>query len=209
MSALGFFFYSLYNVGFYFFDSIKVQYSQENNHPVLIMINDVFFALHSLFTSLVVIYQCTFYTRTSDQKLSASAGLLISSSIFLVVIAFLFTPLYKALIISSYFKLLLTITKYIPQAYSNYKRKSTDGWSVHNVLLDITGGVFSISQLAIDSHLAGNIFLMFDNPGKMFLSLISIFFDLVFIIQHYILYRDPPKYNFANVASFDPEELFP
>lgn len=29
----------------------------------------------------------------------------------------------------SYVKLLITIVKYVPQAWLNYKRKSTDGWS--------------------------------------------------------------------------------
>ncbi|OLY80323.1 Cystinosin [Smittium mucronatum] len=198
LSTLGFFFYSLYNLGFYFFDSIKAQYYAANHSPVLIMLNDVFFSLHALITCLVVIYQCCIYTRSPSQNLSKPALAFIYGSISIAALAFIFAPLYKALIISSYFKLILTITKYIPQVYTNYTRKSTEGWSVHNVLLDFTGGIFSISQLAVDSIIAGNILLMFDNPGKMFLSLISIAFDLVFIVQHYVLYRFPVDYSFVN-----------
>ena len=32
----------------------------------------------------------------------------------------------------------------------NYKRKSTVGWNIHNVLLDLMGGGLSIAQLMID-----------------------------------------------------------
>ena len=34
---------------------------------------------------------------------------------------------------------------------SNYKRKSTIGWNIHNILLDFTGGAFSFGQNIIDS----------------------------------------------------------
>ena len=33
------------------------------------------------------------------------------------------------------------------KAYLNYKRKSTFGWSIVNVLLDFTGGSFSLFQM--------------------------------------------------------------
>jgi hypothetical protein len=41
--------------------------------------------------------------------------------------------------ICSYIKLGITLVKYVPQAYMNYRRKSTMGWSIGNVLLDFTG----------------------------------------------------------------------
>lgn len=34
----------------------------------------------------------------------------------------------------------------------NYKRQSTDGWSIGNVLLDFSGGILSILQMIIQSH---------------------------------------------------------
>lgn len=42
------------------------------------------------------------------------------------------------------------------QAYMNYKRKSTVGWSIGNVLLDFTGGVLSILQMILQSYNNGN-----------------------------------------------------
>ena len=38
------------------------------------------------------------------------------------------------------------------QAYMNYQRKSTQGWSIGNVLLDFTGGAFSLLQMFLLSY---------------------------------------------------------
>jgi cystinosin len=42
----------------------------------------------------------------------------------------------------------------------NYKRKSTHGWSIGNVLLDFTGGICSIAQLVLDAVIAGKKYLL-------------------------------------------------
>ena len=52
----------------------------------------------------------------------------------------------------SYVKLFITIIKYIPQAYYNFRRKSTFGWSIGNILLDFTGGFLSIGQMFVDAY---------------------------------------------------------
>ena len=46
-------------------------------------------------------------------------------------------------------KLLITLLKYVPQAYWNFKRKSTFGWSIGGSLFDLVGGVFSLVQMII------------------------------------------------------------
>lgn len=45
----------------------------------------------------------------------------------------------------------MTTIKYIPQAWFNMKRRSTLGWSISNVLLDITGGLASFVMMALQS----------------------------------------------------------
>jgi cystinosin len=35
----------------------------------------------------------------------------------------------------SYIKLTISLVKYMPQVWINFKRKSTIGWSIHNILL--------------------------------------------------------------------------
>ena len=83
----------------------------------------------------------------------------------------------------------MTFVKYIPQAWVNYKRKSTVGWSIWQILLDVTGGVLSILQLVIDSSLQDDWSGITGNPVKLGLGNVSIFFDIIFITQHYFLYR--------------------
>ena len=38
------------------------------------------------------------------------------------------------------------------QAMMNFRRKSTEGWSIGNVLLDFTGGSFSVLQMFLISY---------------------------------------------------------
>jgi len=110
----------------------------------------------------------------------------------------------------------------------NYRRQSTKGWSIGNVLLDFTGGSFSLIQMflqaynngetkqtlsfpirntyvklectqiivLIDVSLTDKWKFIFGDPTKFGLGVFSIFFDVVFIIQHYCLYRNrEPLYH--------------
>ncbi|KAE8293869.1 Cystinosin [Larimichthys crocea] len=108
----------------------------------------------------------------------------------------------------SYIKLAVTLIKYVPQtitvlvarlavfqAYMNYRRKSTEGWSIGNVLLDFTGGVLSILQMILQSYNNDEWGLIFGDPTKFGLGLFSVVFDILFITQHYCLYQKPPQYE--------------
>jgi cystinosin len=88
-----------------------------------------------------------------------------------------------------YAKLVITVVKYIPQVWTNYKRKSTVGWSIGQILCDMIGGMLSIVQLLIDSSLEGDWSGVTGNPVKFGLGNVSIFFDVIFMLQHYWLYR--------------------
>jgi cystinosin len=87
-----------------------------------------------------------------------------------------------------YVKLILTLFKYVPQAISNYRRKSTLGWSIVQQLLDTTGSVLSLVQLLIDSSLQADWSGLTGNPVKLGLAIISFCFDVTFLTQHYVLY---------------------
>lgn len=89
-----------------------------------------------------------------------------------------------------YVKLVCTVVKYIPQVWVNYKRQSTVGWSIYAILLDISGGLLSISQLVLDTSLQDDWSGLTGNPVKLGLGNISIVFDVMFIVQHYWLYRN-------------------
>lgn len=66
---------------------------------------------------------------------------------------------------------------------------------MENVFLDFTGGVFSFSQLVINTVGLGEP-LFGNNSGdqgfnivKFLLSILSIIFDCIFFFQHFVLYR--------------------
>ncbi|KAG1223922.1 hypothetical protein G6F62_004303 [Rhizopus arrhizus] len=90
----------------------------------------------------------------------------------------------------SYVKLFISLIKYIPQAWINFKRQSTIGWSIHNILLDFTGGALSIVQLVFDAFLSGDRSGISGDPVKLGLGLQSIAFDVIFMLQHFVWYSD-------------------
>ncbi|KAH9609091.1 hypothetical protein KSS87_021851 [Heliosperma pusillum] len=83
---------------------------------------------------------------------------------------------------------------YIYEAFMNFYRKSTEGFSIGNILLDFLGGATNYGQMAVQSIDQGSWVNFYGNLGKTLLSFVSIFFDLVFMIQHYILYRGKKPY---------------
>ncbi len=74
----------------------------------------------------------------------------------------------------------------MPQVYVNYRRKSTVGWSISQILLDFAGGITSILQLVIDASLQADWSGISGNPVKFGLGNISILFDVIFMTQHYV-----------------------
>lgn len=87
-----------------------------------------------------------------------------------------------------YIKLLLTFFKYIPQVVSNHRRRSTAGWSIGQIQCDFVGGILSLTQLVIDSSFQADWSGLVGNPVKFGLANISLGFDIIFMVQHYILY---------------------
>ena len=89
----------------------------------------------------------------------------------------------NSFMMAGYAKAVITFVKYMPQVYLNWKRKSTVGWSLENVCLDMTGGLLSFFQQFIDSAILGKS--LFGNETfnviKFCLSVMSICFDSVFL----------------------------
>lgn len=86
-------------------------------------------------------------------------------------------------------KAFLTIVKYAPQSWLNYRRKSTRGLSITMFTLDLVGAILSIVQLVIDSAAGGDWSAVLANPAKFALGNVTIFFDVLSLYQHYYLYR--------------------
>ncbi|KAF9968113.1 hypothetical protein BGZ73_000248 [Actinomortierella ambigua] len=205
LNVLGFLCYSIFNLGFFFSSEIQDEYRRRNNgQDNLVRANDVFFAVHALALSSFTLFQTFIYKSDRDQRVSSPSILLIGIAV-LGAFAVAFSAALGAngwidvLYYLSYIKLGVSFIKYCPQVYLNYTAKSTVGWSIHNILLDLTGGVLSIGQLVLDAWISGDWSGISGDPVKFGLGFLSIAFDLIFIVQHYILY--PSREDFYQQQS--------
>lgn len=89
-----------------------------------------------------------------------------------------------------YFKLSISFLKYLPQFYWNYKRKSTVGWSIANIILDFTGGFFSFLQMGLEAVFGEEVKI---NAVKLILGIMVVIYDVLFMVQHYALYPEKKK----------------
>ncbi|KAG0378525.1 hypothetical protein BGX24_003558 [Mortierella sp. AD032] len=196
LNVFGFLCYSIFNLAFYYSPEVQEEYRARNGgQDNLVRANDVFFAVHALALSSFTLFQTLIYKRDEDQKVSSPTKLLILISTFGAAIVF--GAAYAGssqwidmLYYLSYIKLGISFVKYCPQVYLNYASQSTVGWSIHNILLDFTGGALSISQLVLDAYISGDWSGISGDPVKFGLGFLSIAFDLVFMTQHFILYRN-------------------
>jgi hypothetical protein len=161
-SVIGFFCYSVFCVSFYFISSIQDEYKQNHGGKEnLIQFNDVFFALHALLLTSIYLIQ-VFMFRKKEEKLSVAGalscgGVCIALVVLTALCVFNLFSWLNLIYVMSYVKLILTVTKYIPQVYLNYLLKSTVGWHVQNVILDLAGGILSIAQLFLDAFSSGTV----------------------------------------------------
>ncbi|XP_022100200.1 cystinosin-like [Acanthaster planci] len=196
-NIVGFSAYGLFNVGMFWIDHVKDEYQAKNPYGVNpVLLNDVLFTLHAMAITAVTIFQCVIYDR-GGQKVSKVCMALLTAAGLFSVITLIITAASNERIINwltylyyfSYIKLGVSIIKYVPQAWMNFRRKSTVGWSIGNVLLDFTGGSFSLVQMFLLSFNNDDWRSIFGDPTKFGLGLFSILFDMLFMVQHYILYR--------------------
>ena len=88
----------------------------------------------------------------------------------------------------SHLKVFITLVKFIPH-------QSTRGWSVGNVLLDLAGGLASLLQMILVALNSSDWTSFTGDFTKMGLSLISLGFDIFFLLQHFVLYKDREPYH--------------
>ncbi|KAI8454065.1 PQ loop repeat-domain-containing protein [Phakopsora pachyrhizi] len=199
LNVLGFICYSISTSALLFSKTVRKEYSDQLKTPN-VRFNDLVFSLHALILSLITWYQSLIYKRDSNQRVSTiTKRLILLISLFLALQLFVTINSessredypsrynYLNLIRSvSSVKALISIIKYLPQLNMNFKRKSTIGWSIGNIILDLLGGILSLFQMVLDSGLAHDWSSLTSNPGKLGISLVSIGFDFLFMIQHYL-----------------------
>lgn len=141
-----------------------------NRHPRglnPVKINDIVFSVHAAFATAITIFQCFIYER-NNQTVSITARLILGIFAAFILISAIISACgilhwLDFLYYCSYVKLTITLIKYVPQAFMNFKRKSTIGWSIGNIFLDFTGGLLSMLQMIVDSYNYGmyvNFFIL-------------------------------------------------
>ncbi|XP_071910032.1 cystinosin homolog isoform X2 [Coffea arabica] len=190
--------YLIYNASVFFSSAVQRQYHQKFGFDQMIPVaaNDVAFSIHAVLLTAITLFQIAIYER-GHQKISRTAtAIVIVAWLAAAVCVFVAVPHHKWLWLVSCFntvQVVMTVIKYIPQAVMNFKRKSTIGWSIGNILLDLLGGVTNYAQMAVQSIDQKSWVNFYGNIGKTLLSLVSIFFDILFILQHYVLYPSKEK----------------
>ncbi|CAI2323954.1 unnamed protein product [Caenorhabditis sp. 36 PRJEB53466] len=212
LNFVGFGAYSIFNLLMYYNSHVKAIYNLENpRSPLPVLLNDVVFAVHAFLACFVTIMQSLFYER-DNQRVSTKCIVLM---VILITFGFLSasaTVLNKISILAfvtslSYIKMAVTCCKYFPQAYFNCIRKSTVGWSIGNILLDFTGGSLDILQMILQAINVDDWSAFYANPVKFGLGFVSIFFDIFFILQHFVFYRnvEVPHNEYSGVDNPDPD----
>ncbi|PIN17820.1 putative membrane protein [Handroanthus impetiginosus] len=185
--------YLIYNASLFFSSAVQKQYREKFGFSEMIpvAVNDVVFSIHAVLLTAFTLFQIAFYDRGNQKVSRIAIGIVSVAWLYAAVCVFIALPRHSWLWLISCFntiQVVMTIIKYIPQAFFNFRRKSTVGFSIGNILLDFFGGVMNYSQMAVQSIDQNSWVNFYGNIGKTMISLVSIFFDILFIIQHYVLY---------------------
>lgn len=85
----------------------------------------------------------------------------------------------------------VSIFKWIPQLIMNHVQRSTEGFSIITVALDLVGSITSLAELVIASYLANDIPAIWGNPLKLGLSGITLLTDGWFVGQKLVFGEKP------------------
>jgi cystinosin len=128
LNIVGHTMYAIFNCSLYFIGYFQTEYfNRFPNGLNPVELNDVFFSIHASVLTLLTIVQCFVYERGSQRvsKYAWSIICIFAIAALVVIILCSIGNLHwlDFLYTCSYIKLGVTLTKYVPQAYLNYKRK--------------------------------------------------------------------------------------
>lgn len=193
LNTLGHTSYLVYNTLLYFLPAARREYrDRHGGRDNVVQLNDFIFSLHATLLAIIILVQYLVY-RTGEKVspiVRLSLALALTIAVFLAgARAVQLVSWLHIIAAASTLKLLITLTKYIPQIHLNTQRKSTYGFSIQNIILDMIGGLLSLVQLFVDAVLIQHDWLgLRADWGKWGLGILSIAFDLVLIWQHYVVY---------------------
>lgn len=210
--VLGFSCLSVYSIALFGVPYVRQLYEDRNsgNSPK-VQINDVCFAVHALLMTFVQIGQMAYFDgyKQFPSRTCVTTVCTVALIIFIYLIVVLSMDsdsgvfnLLDWFYFISFVKIGVTLVKYIPQVLLNYSRKSTVGWNITGCVMDLVGGLLSQLQLILDCNDTNDWGGITGDFVKLALGAVSVIFDVIFIVQHYILYPVDAEYH--NLPPSDP-----
>ncbi|KAL0377355.1 UNVERIFIED_CONTAM: Cystinosin [Sesamum radiatum] len=210
--------YLIYNASLFFSSTVQRQYRQKYgfNQMIPVAVNDVAFSVHAVLMTALTLFQIVIYD-VSHCLACASAlcgliTLIFACFVFEIMLLLICVysggtrnsrncnskklglgPSLRTLGIGCTLQIVMTTIKYMPQAVFNFQRKSTSGFSMGYVSFDFLGSATSFCQMMVQSIDQRSWVNFYGNIGKTLLSLVSIFFDILFMVQHFVLYPSKKK----------------
>jgi cystinosin len=207
-NALGFTCLAVFNSFLFFSTDLKKLYQARFKSKNNVDFNDVYYAAFACLCCYINAYQCLVYER-GGQTIHKGWKIFIWGSVTVAVLWLVLIGLFyhrddernNILLVNpldflyglGLIKVLVTLFKYVPQVYLNYQRKKTVGLAMSNFLLDFSGGTLSLCQSLLDAGLKDAWIALAGNYVKLCLSVISISYDTIFMVQHYCIYAQNNK----------------
>lgn len=195
LNVVGFSAYAIFTSLLTWMPQVRQAFQDRNNGALPpVEANDVVFALHGVFCTYLVAFQCMLYPlQPHEPRVRFDVAVTCVAAGICLVVGFLFAyfgSLHWMVYIQfcGILKFLASFIKYVPQVVLNYQRKSTHGFSISGILLDFIGGVFSMTQQTLRAIMLANLSPFTKNFAKTGLGLESLMFDCILIFQHYWLY---------------------
>ncbi|GBF88420.1 hypothetical protein Rsub_01132 [Raphidocelis subcapitata] len=199
-SLLGFVCYSAYTAALYFSDDVRASYAAIHGGAAPdVSVADFAFAAHAVAATLAVSAQYAWMRVPGQDRgvspIAAAVGVAVAAAcagsaghISATCDAADCAAWLPMLVLLGGTKVLMTCIKYTPQVLHNHARRSTEGWNLTNVLLDLGGGTLSLAQVLLDAVARHDMSLITGSPAKLWIAALSIGYDLIFVAQHYVLY---------------------
>eukprot|EP01056_Protomagalhaensia_sp_Gyna25_P001255 Protomagalhaensia_sp_Gyna_25__1254@NODE_1627_length_1678_cov_55_348993_g1279_i1_p1_GENE_NODE_1627_length_1678_cov_55_348993_g1279_i1NODE_1627_length_1678_cov_55_348993_g1279_i1_p1_ORF_typecomplete_len284_score18_21PQloop/PF04193_14/2_4e12PQloop/PF04193_14/4_5e03PQloop/PF04193_14/1_5e10PQloop/PF04193_14/1_2e03DUF3302/PF11742_8/1_5SK_channel/PF03530_14/5_2e02SK_channel/PF03530_14/1_2_NODE_1627_length_1678_cov_55_348993_g1279_i18121663 len=191
-------------VAYVLYTNILYAYEVKHYLPRIITVQDVCFAVHALILTTVLLLQFRIYA-TSKLRVHPVTRAIIGAALvgwlfnallwfsgFIRFIPFSRKPVKSPWSVVEFFGLtnvLITMVKYAPQVYHNYRRKTTVGLDIRTFLLDMSGGALAMLQTALLAIHYEDTGFFTSNLTKLLLSCVGLSYDTIIIYQHYIQYR--------------------
>ncbi|CAM9228110.1 unnamed protein product [Pylaiella littoralis] len=203
-NVLAFSCYAAFTCSLYWSKWVQREYGKRHaGQPSKVQLNDAIFALHATFVSFLTLAQVVYYDWRGRKQRPSRSAVIVCSVIIACASAYALSVwigqmsdggdgVLNWLDFLYFLSYVVTgILKYFPQVLLNIRRRSTKGWTIWNVILDLTGGLLSVLQLVLDCWSTGDWGGIAGYPVKFAIGFISVFFDLIFLFQHYVLYPQP------------------